>query len=63
MPRGRRPGFTNAAPPELAEVLVDAFGAAVRRHGIRVEHGEFGAHMQVALVNDGPFSSWLDSST
>ena len=60
--RGRRPGFTNAAAPEVAETLVNAFGEAVRRHGLRVEQGVFGAHMQVSLVNDGPFTIWLDAS-
>jgi len=34
----------------------------VRSHGLRVEHGQFGAHMQVSLVNDGPFTIWLDTS-
>jgi len=60
--RGRRPGFTNAAAPEVAETLVNAFGTALRRHGLHVEDGEFGAHMQVSLVNDGPFTIWLDSN-
>jgi D-tyrosyl-tRNA(Tyr) deacylase len=59
--RGRRPGFTNAAPPELANALVDHFGSALRAHGLPVQTGRFGAHMQVALVNDGPFTIWLDS--
>jgi D-tyrosyl-tRNA(Tyr) deacylase len=59
--RGRRPGFTNAAPPEQATALVDSFGEALRRHGLHVEHGQFGAHMQVSLVNDGPFTIWLDT--
>jgi len=58
--RGRRPGFTNAAAPDVAETLVTAFGDAVRRHGLQVETGVFGAHMQVALVNDGPFTLWLE---
>jgi len=58
--RGRRPGFTNAARPEEAETLVNHFGAALRRHGLVVEQGEFGAHMQVSLVNDGPFTIWLE---
>ena len=58
--RGRRPGFTNAAAPDLAEMLVTRFGEAVRRHGVPVEQGVFGAHMQVALVNDGPFTIWLE---
>ena len=59
--RGRRPGFTSAAPPEQAAILVDYFGDALRRRGLRVAQGQFGAHMQVSLVNDGPFTIWLDS--
>jgi D-aminoacyl-tRNA deacylase len=60
--RGRRPGFSYAAPPEEATVLVDYFGEAVRRRGVHVEQGRFGAHMRVSLVNDGPFTIWLDSA-
>lgn len=60
--RGRRPGFTNAAPPDVANHLVDSFGAALRRRGLHVEQGQFGAHMQVSLVNDGPFTIWLEAS-
>ena len=59
--RGRRPGFTNAAPPELANSLVDHFAATLSNHGLPVETGRFAAHMQVSLVNDGPFTIWLDS--
>jgi D-tyrosyl-tRNA(Tyr) deacylase len=59
--RGRRPGFTNAAPPEQALTLVDRFADALRTHALPVQTGRFGAHMQVALVNDGPFTIWLDS--
>jgi D-tyrosyl-tRNA(Tyr) deacylase len=59
--RGRRPGFTNAAPPEQANALVDYFGEALRRRGLRVEQGQFGAHMRVSLVNDGPFTIWLET--
>jgi len=59
--RGRRPGFTNAAPPELAEALLAQFGARLAELGFHVEHGRFGAHMQVQLTNDGPFTLWLDS--
>ena len=58
--RGRRPGFTNAAPPTQANALVDAFGEALRGRGLHVEQGRFGAHMQVSLVNDGPFTIWLE---
>jgi D-aminoacyl-tRNA deacylase len=60
--RGRRPGFSYAAPPDEATGLVDYFGAAVRRRGVHVEQGRFGAHMRVSLVNDGPFTIWLDSA-
>jgi D-aminoacyl-tRNA deacylase len=60
--RGRRPGFSYAAPPDEATVLVDYFGEAMRRRGVHVEQGRFGAHMQVSLVNDGPFTIWLDSA-
>jgi D-tyrosyl-tRNA(Tyr) deacylase len=58
--RGRRPGFTNAAPPELASVLVDRFAARLREQGFTVAGGQFGAHMRVSLVNDGPFTIVLD---
>jgi len=60
--RGRRPFFGAAAPPERARALVDAFTTAVARHGLRVATGEFGAMMDVALVNDGPVTLWLDSA-
>jgi D-aminoacyl-tRNA deacylase len=59
--RGRRPGFTNAGPPELAEALVARFGARLQELGFYVATGRFGAHMQVQLTNDGPFTLWLDS--
>lgn len=60
--RGRRPGFTDAAPPELAERLYERFVAAIRTAGPTVATGSFGAEMQVELVNDGPFTIWLDSA-
>lgn len=59
--RGRRPGFTRAALPEIAEPMVDYFVNACRGSGIMVESGRFGAHMQVDLCNDGPVTIWLDS--
>jgi D-tyrosyl-tRNA(Tyr) deacylase len=59
--RGNRPGFTAAAPPEEAEALVDRFADALREVGVPVEQGRFGAHMDVALVNDGPVTIWLES--
>jgi len=52
--RGRRPGFTGAAVPEIAIPLYEAFVAAVRRSGVPVATGRFGADMRVELVNDGP---------
>ena len=58
--RGRRPGFTNAAPPELAQRLVERFGERLRDLKFKVEFGRFGAHMQVSLVNDGPFTILLE---
>jgi D-tyrosyl-tRNA(Tyr) deacylase len=58
--RGRRPSWIAAARPEQAEPLVDAFVDALRTLGVRVEAGRFGANMQVALVNDGPVTIWLD---
>jgi D-tyrosyl-tRNA(Tyr) deacylase len=58
--RGRRPGFTNAAPPDLANALVERFISAVRERGFTVASGRFGAHMHVRLVNDGPFTIVLD---
>ena len=61
--RGRRPGFTNAAPPDAANALVDYFGDVLRQRGLEVAQGQFGAHMQVSLVNDGPFTIWLDTAT
>jgi D-aminoacyl-tRNA deacylase len=61
--RGRRPGFTGAAPPELAERLYGSFAAALRGLGVPVATGRFGAEMAVELVNDGPFTIWLDTDT
>ena len=59
--RGRRPGFTTAAPPDQARLLVERFCEALRGHGLHVEQGVFGAHMQVSLTNDGPFTIMLDT--
>jgi D-tyrosyl-tRNA(Tyr) deacylase len=60
--RGRRPGFTGAAAPELAERLSLRFAAALRDIGVVVATGRFGAVMAVELVNDGPFTIWLDTA-
>ena len=54
--RGRRPGFTLAAPPELAEPMVDRFVERLREGGRSVATGRFGAEMELELVNDGPFT-------
>jgi D-tyrosyl-tRNA(Tyr) deacylase len=59
--RGRRPGFTNAALPELAIPCYERFCAAVEGAGVTVGRGRFGAEMAVELVNDGPFTIWLDT--
>jgi D-tyrosyl-tRNA(Tyr) deacylase len=59
--RGRRPGFVGAAPPELAERLYERFVATLRGLGVTVATGRFGAEMAVELVNDGPFTIWLDT--
>jgi len=54
MSKGNRPSFSDAAPPERAEPLYDAFCRALSELGLRVETGVFGARMQLELVNDGP---------
>jgi D-tyrosyl-tRNA(Tyr) deacylase len=60
--RGRRPGFTDAADPALADALYQRFAMALRDGGVRdVQTGRFGAEMAVELVNDGPFTIWLDT--
>ena len=59
--KGRRPSFIHAAMPDLAAELVEVFARAVEARGIRVGRGEFGAEMEVELVNDGPMTIWLDS--
>lgn len=57
---GRRPSFIDAAPPELANGLYESFVAALRRSGLRVETGVFGARMAVYLINDGPVTLMLE---
>jgi D-aminoacyl-tRNA deacylase len=59
--KGRRPSFTNAAPPAVAEPLVERFNAALAAYGLKVEGGVFGAYMEVELINNGPVTIWLDS--
>jgi D-tyrosyl-tRNA(Tyr) deacylase len=60
--RGRRPGFTAAAGPDLAERLYLRYVEALRILGVTVATGRFGAEMEVELVNDGPFTILLDSA-
>lgn len=62
MRRGRRPGFTGAAAPKLAERLYLQFAATLRELGVEVATGRFGAVMAVELTNDGPFTIWLDTA-
>jgi D-aminoacyl-tRNA deacylase len=59
--RGRRPGFTDAAPPSIAEPLVERFKAAIGTYGLTVADGVFGAYMEVELLNTGPVTIWMDS--
>jgi D-tyrosyl-tRNA(Tyr) deacylase len=59
--KGRRPSFVDAARPEMAKPLYEAFVAEVRRHGVPVETGEFQTLMDVTLVNRGPVTIILDS--
>ena len=58
--KGRRPSFTDAALPEVAEPLVDRFVELLRGHGVPTQTGQFGAHMQVEIHNDGPVTIWLE---
>ncbi len=60
--KGRRPSFTAAAAPQIAEPLVERFAESLRAHGVPVQTGVFGAMMSVELVNDGPFTIVIDSS-
>jgi len=59
--RGNRPGFSEAAEPAEGDRLYQAFARALAAQGIPVQTGRFGADMQVALINDGPVTIWLDT--
>ena len=60
--KGRRPSFASAAPPERAESLYNFFIMRLKQTGLKVETGEFGAHMMVEILNDGPVTIMLDSA-
>lgn len=59
---GRRPSFTQAAPPETAKYLYEKFIEEVRKGGIEVQTGVFGAEMKVSLLNDGPVTLFLEKA-
>jgi D-tyrosyl-tRNA(Tyr) deacylase len=58
--KGRRPSFTDAAPPEIASPLVDEFALALQKLGVPTQTGEFGAHMVVDISNDGPVTIYME---
>ena len=58
--KGRRPSFTDAALPDAASPLVERFVELLRSHGVPTQTGQFGAHMEVEIHNDGPVTIWLE---
>lgn len=58
--KGRRPSFTQAAPPEIASPLVNRFAELLAEQGVPTQTGEFGAHMLVEITNDGPVTIWME---
>jgi len=58
--KGRRPSFTDAAPPQIASPLVDRFAELLSEQGVPTQTGEFGAHMLVEIANDGPVTIWME---
>ncbi|NOH01867.1 MAG: D-tyrosyl-tRNA(Tyr) deacylase [Chloroflexi bacterium] len=58
--KGRRPSFIDAALPEAAEPLVHRFAELLNSHGVPTQTGQFGAHMEVEIHNDGPVTIWLE---
>lgn len=60
--KGRRPAFTQAAKPDIAERLYEKFNERLRAHGLVVETGKFGAMMDVGLINDGPVTLMLEKN-
>lgn len=61
--RGNRPGFSTAASPDEGKRLYEYFSAQMSGHGVSVANGMFGADMDIALVNRGPVTIWLDTAT
>ena len=59
--KGRRPSWSAAAPGPVAEPLIDAVAQGLRDRGLEVATGQFGAHMEVELVNDGPFTVLVEA--
>ena len=59
---GRRPSFTSAAPPAVGQALFEALLAQAHKQHEKVQSGQFGADMQVSLINDGPVTFWLEVS-
>ena len=58
--KGRRPSFTDSAPPAIAEPLVERFAVLLEELGVPTRRGEFGAHMLVEIANDGPVTIFLE---
>ena len=58
--KGRRPSFTDSAPPDIAQPLVDRFASLLEEQGVPTQSGEFGAHMLVEIANDGPVTILLE---
>lgn len=58
--KGRRPSFTDAAPPDIASPLVNHFVELLNQQGVPTQTGEFGAHMSVNITNDGPVTIWIE---
>ncbi len=58
--KGRRPSFIHAAPPEIAEPLVEHFAKLLAATGVPTQTGEFGANMSVEIFNDGPVTIWIE---